>query len=246
MNSGIGILLILLGTIVLNYLLRSLVKLPKRLDTKRAKTLLSLTQSTISIAIFILGFILILSILEVDITPFLASAGIVGIAIGFGSQSLVKDLIAGLFLLAEDSIAVGDLVEIGGSRGLVQRISLRTVILKDEDGALHIVPAGQITKVTNLSRQDAQINIDLPINSASQIDKIYKILRQEIKDFSEDKRFEKLFTKKTELKGIEDIQAKKVIVRITFYSKSGNQWKIKREFLYRVKRRFETEAIEFA
>lgn len=245
-EKPIKILGIIIGAILLSTLLRRLIRLPQKLETKRAKTLISLGQSVISITTFILGIFLILSVLEVDITPLLASAGIIGIAIGFGSQALVKDLIAGLFLLAEDSIAVGDLVEIGNNRGVVERIGIRTIILRDEDGALHIIPAGVVTQVINLSREDARINIDLPLNPSVSIDKVYKILREEIKNLTLDKRFEKLLTKKAELKGIEEIQPKKIVVRVAIYSKSSDQWRVKREFLYRIKKHFEEEDVEFA
>lgn len=245
-EKPIKILGVLLGAFLLSSLLKRLIHLPQKLETKRAKTLISLGQSAISITIFILGIFLIFSILEINITPFLASAGIIGIAVGFGSQALVKDLIAGLFLLIEDSIAIGDLVEIGNNRGIVERIGIRTIILRDEDSALHIIPAGQITQVTNLSREDARINIDLPFKPAVSIETVYKILREEIKILTEDKRYVKLFTKKAELKGIESIEPGKIITRVVFYSKTSDQWRIKREFLFRVKKRFEKENIETA
>lgn len=238
--------LIFVTAVVLNFLLRRFVKLPSRLDTKRSKTLLSLFQSIISITIFVLGVILILSVLKVDVTPLLAGAGIIGIAVGFGSQALVKDLIAGLFLLAEDSISIGDLVEVGQNRGIVERIGIRTIILRDEDGGLHIIPAGGVTQVINLSRGEARINLDIPVKPLVSIEKVFEALRSEIKILAEDKRYEKLLTKKTELKGIEDIQPGKVMVRVILYSNTADQWRVKREFLYRIKKRFEKEQIELA
>lgn len=242
----IKILGIFLSAVILNNFLRRLVRLPPKIETKRAKTFLSLTQSLISIIIFIFGLFLILSVMEIDITPLLASAGIVGIAIGFGSQTLIKDLINGLFLLIEDSIAVGDLVEIAGSRGIVERIGIRTIILRDEDGALHIIPAGAITQLVNLSRGEARINIDLFLSTSVLIDKAYKIIREEIKLLENDKFFQKLLTKKAELKGIEEIKNNKMMLHIVFYSKNGSQWQVKREFFYRIKKRFENEGIDLA
>lgn len=244
-DKPVKILLILFSTILLNTILKHFVKLPRSIETKRAQTLLSLIQSSTSIVILILGIMLVLTVLEINITPLLASAGIIGIAIGFGSQVLVKDLIAGLFLLAEDTISIGDLIQIGDSRGIVERINLRTIVLKDEAGALHIIPAGQITKVVNISRRDARINIELSFNSALPIDKIFKIIREEIKLISDDKRFGQLLTRKAEFKGIEEIQSGKILIRIVFYSKTTDQWRIKREFFYRIKKHFEKEKINF-
>lgn len=246
LDQSIQILIILIGTIVVNYLVRKFVSLPHRLETKRAKTLLSLIQSIVSIVIFILGLALILSVLDIDIVPLLAGAGIVGIAVGFGSQALVKDLIAGLFLLAEDSIAVGDLIEIGKDRGIVQRISLRTIVLKDDSGALHIIPAGQITSVINLSREDAQVVLEIPFKPSTPIEKVYRAIRDEIKLLSLDKRFEKMLLRKPELKGIETIEAGKVFVRIVMYCRAQDQWRLKREFLFRLKKRFEKDNVELA
>lgn len=240
------ILLILASSFILNTVLRKLIRLPQKLETKRAKTLLSLTQSLISIIIFTLGITFILTTLEVDITPLLASAGIAGIAIGFGSQALVKDVIAGLFLLAEDSISIGDLVKIGPNRGIVSRISLRTVILKDDNGSLIIIPAGQIKEVINLSKEDVIVNIDLPLKSNLKIDPILKLLREELTALTEDKRYQNWLTKKPLIKGIEEIQVGQLIVRATLHTKAHLQWNLKREFLLRVKRRFEKEKIDLA
>lgn len=242
----IKILGIFLSTVILNNFLRKLVRLPPKIETKRARTFLSLTQSLISITIFIFGLFLILSVMEIDITPLLASAGIVGIAIGFGSQTLIKDLINGLFLLIEDSVAVGDLVEIGGNRGIVERIGMRMIILKDEDGALHIIPAGTITQLVNLSRSEARINIDLFLSTSVLIDKVFKMIKEEIEIIEKDKFFKKILTKKAELKGIEEIKNNKMVIRIVFYSQSGSQWQVKREFFYRIKKRFENEGIDLA
>lgn len=235
-----------MGTITVNYIVRRFVPLPQKLETKRAKTLLSLVQSIISVVIFLLGIALILSVLEIDITPLIAGAGIVGIAVGFGSQALVKDIIAGLFLLAEDSIAVGDMVEIGGNRGIVQKITIRTITLKDEAGALRIIPAGQISAVINLSREDARVTIDIPFKPEVRIEKVYKAIREELKLLSLDKRFEKILIKKPELKGLDDIQPRKIFVQIVLYCRASDQWRLKREFLYRLKKRFEKDEIELA
>jgi len=240
------ILLILTSAFILNSVLRKLIRLPQKLETKRAKTLLSLTQSLISIIIFALGTTFILTTLEVNITPLLASAGIAGIALGFGSQALVKDIIAGLFLLAEDSISIGDLVKIGPNRGIVTRISLRTVILKDDNGSLIIIPAGRINEVVNLSKEDAIVNIDLPLKTHIPIDPILKLLREELAQITKDKRYQNWLTKKPLLKGIEEIQIGHLIVRATLHTKSAYQWNLKREFLLRIKRRFEKEKIDLA
>ncbi|OIO14505.1 hypothetical protein COV53_02525 [Candidatus Gottesmanbacteria bacterium CG11_big_fil_rev_8_21_14_0_20_37_11] len=245
-DKSIRIIEILAGAIIFNIIMKRFIKLPQKLDTKRAKTLFSLIQSTISIAIFILGITFILSVLEIDVTPILASAGIIGIAVGFGSQALVKDLIAGLFLIAEDSISIGDLVEIGGNRGVVLKIGIRTIILKDENGALRIIPAGRVNEVVNLSREEALVNIDIPIKNTVSIDKVLEAMRDVLSKIQNDKRFQKLLTKKPELKGIDSIEPGKLIIKSILYATFQNQWRVKRELLYRIKKKFEKDNIELA
>lgn len=246
LDITIRIITIIVGTIIVNYIVRKFIRLPHRLETKRARTLLSLVQSSISIIIFLIGIALILKVLQIDITPLIAGAGIVGIAVGFGSQALVKDLIAGLFLLAEDSISVGDMVEIGSNRGIVQKITIRTITLKDENGALRIIPAGQIQSVINLSREDARVTIEIPFKPEVKIEKVFKAIRDELKLLSADKRFEKILIKKPELKGLENIEPRKIFVQTVLYCRANDQWRLKREFLYRVKKRFEKDEIELA
>lgn len=245
-NKTLKIILIVLGTYVLNFLLIKAIRLPNRITTQRAQTLFSFIKRIISIIIYIISLLLLFSVFGINITPFIASAGIIGIAVGLGSQALIRDIIAGIFLLAENTISIGDMVEIGDHRGIVRKVGIRTLILKDENGALRIIPAGRINEVINLSREEARVNIDIPIKPYTEIDKVLKIIREEIAKLYLDKRYFKLLTKKPELKGIEDLQPGKIIVRALVYSKFQHQWRIKREILYRVIRRFNNEGIELA
>jgi small-conductance mechanosensitive channel len=147
-------LFILLGTLIVNQLSRRGSKqLFKKIPSKRAKTLISVVQNTASIIIFVVAVLTLLSELGINIAPLLTSAGIIGFAISFGSQSLIKDLIAGLFLLIEDTIREGEILQVAGIKGTVKRIGIRTTTLKDEKGTLHIIPNGSIKVVSNLSRK---------------------------------------------------------------------------------------------
>ena len=119
---------------------------------KRLRTLTNLVKSAASVVIVSVGFVMVLQEVGFNIAPLIASAGIAGLAIGFGAQSLVKDVIAGFFILVEDQLDEGDEVEISGKKGVIKKITLRTIWLKDKDGALHIVPNGSITTVSNFSR----------------------------------------------------------------------------------------------
>jgi len=119
---------------------------------KRLRTLTNLVKSAASVVIVSVGFVMVLQEVGFNIAPLIASAGIAGLAIGFGAQSLVKDVIAGFFILVEDQLDEGDEVEISGKKGVIKKITLRTIWLKDKDGALHVVPNGSITIVSNFSK----------------------------------------------------------------------------------------------
>lgn len=147
------ILFILLGTFVANFFLRRLSgQLFGKIPSKRAKTLISVAQTTATTLTCGLTFLILLSELGVNTAPFLTSAGIVGFAVSFGAQSLIKDLIAGVFLLWEDTIREGETIEVVGIRGKVKKIGIRTLLLEDEKGTLHTIPNGTIRTVSNFSR----------------------------------------------------------------------------------------------
>lgn len=231
---------------ILNIILRYIIKLPQQFNTTRNKTLLVLAQNTITVLVFFIGALLIFSILNINITPFLASAGIVGIVIGLGAQSLIKDLLSGIVLITENTINIGDFVEIGNHKGIVQKITLRSVILLDENGALRIIPTSQIISVVNYSRADASVILDFPFKPDTPIDILLKLFKDEIRKFAQDGRYGKMQKKSPELKGIQDIEPGKIIIRVVLYSPSRNQWRLKREFLYRIKKRLEKENLSLA
>ena len=146
------IALVLLVTVTLNWILRGLVRLPSRLDNRRGRTYVSFIRNTISVIVFIIALHIIFGLLHINIAPLLASAGIVGLSIGLGAKPLIEDLLAGIMLLSQDSIAVGDQVEVEGSIGEIEKIGLRTLEIRAKDESLHIIPNGLIKKVINYSR----------------------------------------------------------------------------------------------
>lgn len=154
--------LTLLITVILNFILRSFVKVPKSLDNRRGRTYAYIVRNIISVVIYAISLHIILKILSVDITPLLASAGIIGLSIGLGAKPLIEDLIAGLMLLSQDSIAIGDRVEIDGSIGDIEKISFRTLTIRAKDGSLHIIPNGTVKKVINHSRSEDPKNQTKP------------------------------------------------------------------------------------
>ena len=148
------ILFILLGTLFANFFLRRFSgQIFGKIPSKRARTLILVAQNTTTVIIIVLALFMVLSELGINITPLLTSAGIIGFAVSFGSQSLIKDLIAGLFLLAEDTVREGEIVQVAGIKGEVKRIGIKTITLKDEEGTLHTIPNGSIKVVSNFSRR---------------------------------------------------------------------------------------------
>ena len=148
------ILFILLGTLFANFFLRRFSgQIFGKIPSKRARTLILVAQNTTTAIIVVLALFMVLSELGINITPLLTSAGIIGFAVSFGSQSLIKDLIAGLFLLAEDTVREGEIVQVAGIKGEVKRIGIKTITLKDEEGTLHTIPNGSIKVVSNFSRR---------------------------------------------------------------------------------------------
>jgi small-conductance mechanosensitive channel len=148
------IAVILLGGLLTSQALRGVFKRAfKNIPGSRAKTLISITHNTTSFVLGIIVLGMILSELGLDIAPLIASAGILGLAIGFGSQALVKDLISGLFLLIEDTVRTGEIIQTAGVKGKVKKIGMRTMMIEDEEGVVHIIPNGSITTVANFSRK---------------------------------------------------------------------------------------------
>ena len=146
------IFLVVLISVIINTVLRSFIKLPARLDNRRGRTYVTILRNCVSFIVFAISLHVIFGILNINIAPLLASAGIIGLSIGLGAKPLIEDLIAGIMLLSQDSIAIGDYTEVEGSVGEIEKIGLRTLEIRAKDGSLHIIPNGMIKKVINFSR----------------------------------------------------------------------------------------------
>ncbi len=148
------ITLAILITFIINLILRSFIKLPARLDNRRGRTYVAIIRNTISVIVYAIALHVIFGLLKINLTPLLASAGIVGLSIGMGAKPLIEDLIGGITFLSQDSIAIGDDVEIESSVGKIERIGFRTLDIRAKDGSLHIIPNGMVKKVINYSRKE--------------------------------------------------------------------------------------------
>ncbi len=193
----------------------------------------------------ILVFALILTLdIFMDIGPLLAGAGVIGLAVSFGSQSLVKDLIGGFFILSENQFDVGDVIEVAGKAGAVERMTLRVVVLRDVEGVVHFVPNGQITTVSNKTRLWSRVVLDVGVAYDTDIDHALEVLRDEAAAFFADGGWKPKLDEAPEVAGVQGLDDSAVTLRTMLRTQPGFQWEVAREFRRRVKNRFDREGIE--
>jgi moderate conductance mechanosensitive channel len=218
--------------------------LVRRLREQRAQTLTGLLGNVAAIAVFVVATLTILDILLDNIGPILASFGIIGLAFSFGAQSLVRDVISGTFMLIEGQFGVGDVVEVAGVSGLVEKITLRTTILRDVEGRVHIVPNGEITRVTNMTKAWSRAVLHVGVAYREDADRVMDVLRDLLHDFHQDPEWGALLLEPPQVPGIENFEDSAVIIRILAKTLPLKQWDVARELRRRIKKRFDAEGIE--
>ncbi|CAA9414080.1 mechanosensitive ion channel family protein [uncultured Nocardioides sp.] len=211
---------------------------------QRAKTMGSLLKSVISGVVFAVAGTMVLSEMDVDIAPIIASAGILGVAFGFGAQSLVKDFLSGIFMIIEDQYGVGDVVDLGEANGTVEAVSLRVTRLRDVNGTVWYVRNGEILRVGNMSQNWARTVLDVAVGYKEDLTKVRAVLRDVAHDVWEDERFHGLIIEEPEVWGVESMTADAVNVRVTLKTAPMEQWAVAREMRERIKARFDHEGIE--
>lgn len=208
-------------------------------DIKRIDTLVRVARYAASVVILVLAGGIALSTLGISVAPLLATAGVAGIAIGFGAQSLVKDLFSGLFVLLENQIRVGDIVDIAGHSGVVEEVTLRYVRLRDYEGNVHFVPNGEITTVTSRSREFANAVIDVRMAPTDRVADIYAIMFDVAKAMREDAHFGPRIIGDLEMAGVNEWLESALVVRARMRVQPMSQWEVRREFLRRVKEAYD-------
>lgn len=208
-------------------------------DIKRIDTLVRVARYAASVVILVLAGGIALSTLGISVAPLLATAGVAGIAIGFGAQSLVKDLFSGLFVLLENQIRVGDIVDIAGHSGVVEEVTLRYVRLRDYEGNVHFVPNGEITTVTSRSREFANAVIDVRMAPTDRVADIYAIMFDVAKAMREDAYFGPRIIGDLEMAGVNEWLESALVVRARMRVQPMSQWEVRREFLRRVKEAYD-------
>jgi small-conductance mechanosensitive channel len=211
---------------------------------QRTRTLLSLLRSVGLVIIAVMTVFMVLGSLGVELGPLLAGAGVVGLAVSFGAQSLVKDVISGLFMLFENQFGVGDVIRIEGVSGAVEQMTLRIVVLRDVHGVVHIVPNGQITKVSNLTRSWARVVLEVGVAYKEDPDRVMEVLRDVGRELYEDPAWKPLLLDPVEVPGIETFGESAVNIRVMVKTLPLKQWDVARELRRRIKLRFDREGIE--
>jgi small conductance mechanosensitive channel len=210
---------------------------------KRAHTVSGLLRGAGKIVILIFALILTLDVF-LDIGPLLAGAGVIGLAVSFGSQSLVKDMLSGFFILSENQFDIGDVIEVAGKTGAVERITMRVVHLRDLEGIVHIVPNGQITTVSNKTRGWSRAVVDIGVGYGSDIDQALEVLRDEAEQFGADRAWRIKLDGDPEVLGVQLLGDSAVTLRVMLRTQPGLQWEVGREFRRRAKLRLDREGIE--
>ena len=211
---------------------------------KRARTLSRLVQNALTAFAILLATLMILRELDVDVMPILTGAGILGLAVGFGAQTLVKDLISGFFLILENQVRVGDVARINGTGGLVEAINLRTVVLRDLEGIVHIFPNGSIETLANLTKDFSYAVIDVGIAYKEDPDKVIAVLGEIGTELAADPHYRLSVLEPLEILGVDAFEASQVTIKIRVKTLPLKQWEVGRELRRRIKRTFDARGIE--
>lgn len=211
---------------------------------KKADTLSSIAASVLTLVIVIIAAITIMGELDIPIGPILASAGIVGVALGFGGQHLVKDVISGFFILLDDQIRVGDVVQIAGKGGLVEKINLRMTILRDLAGNVHYVRNGEISVVTNMTKEYSRYVFDVGVAYREDVDEVIDVIKEVDENMRNDPEFQQDILEPIEILGLDQFADSAIIIKARTKTKPIRQWAVGREFNKRLKKKFDEKDIE--
>ena len=213
------------------------------LRERRGKTISQLLRSVGRVVIFAVALLLTFNVF-IDIGPILAGAGILGLAVSFGAQSLVKDVISGFFMLFENQFAIGDVIEAGGKSGVVEKMTMRVVVLRDLQGTMHIIPNSEIKVVSNMTRGWSRAVVDVGIGYEEDPDRALNVVRDEAAQFSTDPDWAPQLDGPVEVPGIESLGDTAMVIRSLIKTQPGSQWNAAREYRRRLKLRLDRENIE--
>ncbi|HWG87212.1 MAG TPA: mechanosensitive ion channel family protein [Candidatus Acidoferrales bacterium] len=214
------------------------------LRAQQVKTVAGVIHSAGVFLIVFFAFMQVLDAFNFNIAPLLASAGIAGLAIGFGAQTLVKDVINGFFILAENQFEVGDTIKASGVSGTVEEITMRRTVLRDSDGTLHIVPNGSIQLVSNMTRDWSQVTLHVSVDYSENSDRIVSLLKEVTESFYNDSAFRQDVVAEPQVHGIERVRGMEVDYLVTVKVRPGKQYGVAREMRRRIKTCFDEQKIK--
>ena len=258
LNHGIKIIFIAIAAIVLEVIAkRSIQRIVKAAtasekfvtedaEIKRMNTLVRIFSWAINTIIVVIAFMMIVQEFGVEIGPILASAGIVGVAIGFGGQYLVRDLISGFFIIFENQYRIGDVIKIEGIGGVVEDISLRITTLRDMDGTVHYIPHGEIKKVSNQSKNFAKVNLNVGISYETNIDHVKAVINRIGNELAQDPGWKESINQAPQFLRVDNLDSSSISIKITGETKPLRQWDVTGELRKRIVETFEKEGIEIS
>jgi small conductance mechanosensitive channel len=211
---------------------------------KQITTVGEIVYKTVFITLWIVAVMMVLNELGFDIKPVLAGAGIVGLAVGFGAQNLVRDVISGLFMIIENQVRVGDVAILNGTGGLVEAVNLRTTVLRGLDGAVHIFPNGTVNTISNLTHNFSYYVFDIGVAYKEDVDRVIDVLMQLSEEITADPAFGPEILDPLEVLGVDKFADSAVVIKARIKTKPIKQWMVGREMNRRIKRRFDEEGIE--
>lgn len=211
---------------------------------KKIRTLRHILKSTLDAVIITVGGMMIIEKLGINIGPIIAAAGVVGLAIGFGSQRFVEDIISGLIILISDQIRVGDVVQINGKGGLVEKIDLKTVVLRDLAGNVHFIRNGNIGTVTNMTKDFSYYLFDIGVAYKEDIEKVIEVIKSIDEDIRKDEKYNVSILEPLEVLGLDKFDDSAIIIKARIKTKPIKQWEVGREFNLRMKKKFDEVGIE--
>ena len=218
--------------------------LADREQQKRTETLLTIVKKTGRVVIWIFLALLLLMQVGVNVAPLIAGAGIVGLAVGFGAQELVRDVITGFFMLLENQIRVGDVAIVNGTGGLVERLSLRTVVLRDLSGVVHVFQNGKISTLANMTKDWSAMVFEIGVAYKEDTDEVVDVMREVADGLQSDEAFKLKILEPIEIFGVESFGDSAVVVKARLKTQPIEQWAVGREYRRRLKKAFDARNIE--
>lgn len=228
-----------------SFRLRIAARMEDREAAKRAETLGRVLRYLVAVVISLVAGMLVLGEIGISVAPILGAAGVVGLAVGFGAQSLVKDYFTGLFLLLENQISTGDIVKLSGEHaGFVEEVTLRYVRLRDYDGRVHFVPNGQISSVINMTRGFSFAVVDIGVAYRENVDEVMALMQEVARKMRSEAPHDERILDELEMAGVDQWADSAVVIRARFKVVAMQQWNVKREYLRRLKLAFDERGIE--